>query len=125
MKKQFVEISELGELLHTLICDPNVACGYFTNKDNAVQIASLSVKILNNLSNMRMDLTKCKLVSLADLKTMYYFVPVLFAYQKQDYFAVSQKDRLAGENFMGMFQAGAEQSEAVDIVLKFVTSQFI
>lgn len=57
-----------------------MACGYFTNKDNAVQIASLSVKILNNLSNMRMDLTKCKLVSLADLKTMYYFVPVLFAY---------------------------------------------
>lgn len=40
---------------------------------------------------------------MADLKAMYYFVPVLFAYQKQDYFVVSQKDSLPGENFMGMF----------------------
>lgn len=118
-------MSELGQLLHILLCDPNVACGYFMNKENAVQIAALSTKIINNLSNMQMDLTKCKLVSVADLKTMYYFVPVLFAYQKQNYFTVSEKDRLPGENFMGMFQVGAEQSEAADIILKFVASQFI
>lgn len=120
-----MEISELGRLLHILLCDPNVACGYFVNKENAVKIAALSVKVLNSLSNMRTDLAKCKLVSLQDLKAMYYFVPVLFAYQKQNYFAVSQNDSLAGENFMGMFQAGAEQSEASDVVLKFVASQFI